>query len=106
MYKEFIRTIVYTAFLCLLLVSLGLANTAQYTYDTLNRLEQVQYEDGTIIHYTYDAAGNRTAREVIAVTPPSSDPVADPGSNLTIMITGSTVYLNGSGSYDPGGLSL
>ncbi|MEW6657337.1 MAG: PKD domain-containing protein [Thermodesulfobacteriota bacterium] len=107
MYKEFIRTIVYAAFLCLLLVSLGLATTAQYTYDTLNRLDQVQYEDGTIIHYTYDAAGNRTAREVIAVTPPPyQPPVANPGPNQTIWITGSTVQLNGSGSYDPAGLPL
>ena len=32
--------------------------TAQYTYDNLNRLVQVQYDDGTVIQYTYDAAGN------------------------------------------------
>lgn len=82
------------------------ATTAQYTYDTLNRLTQVQYDDGTIIQYAYDLAGNRISRQVQASTPTSGDPVADPGSNQTVLISGSTVYLNGSGSYDPLGLAL
>lgn len=30
----------------------------QYTYDELNRLTQVRYDDGRSISYTYDAAGN------------------------------------------------
>ncbi len=101
-----LRKIVLAVCFCLLLAAPGLAGTAQYTYDTLNRLTQVQYDDGTIIQYAYDAAGNRTARQVIASTPTSGDPVADPGSNQTILISGSTVYLNGSGSYDPLGLDL
>ena len=31
-----------------------------YTYDPLNRLTQVAYDNGTSIGYTYDAAGNIT----------------------------------------------
>ncbi|MEW6296034.1 MAG: RHS repeat domain-containing protein, partial [Candidatus Diapherotrites archaeon] len=65
---QLIKLIIGPIIICLLLATSEPATTAQYTYDTLSRLEQVQYEDGTIIHYTYDAAGNRTAREVIAVT--------------------------------------
>ena len=44
----------------------GLATTAQYTYDNLNRLVMVQYDDGTTIQYTYDAVGNRLTQEVTA----------------------------------------
>jgi len=35
-----------------------------YTYDKLNRLIRVEYADGTVITYTYDAAGNRTGMTV------------------------------------------
>lgn len=107
MKKELMKSIVSIIFFILFLIASGHAATAKYTYDNLNRLIQVQYDDGTIIQYTYDAAGNRTARQVQAVTPPVyHPPVANPGLNQTIWITGSTVYLNGSGSYDPAGLPL
>jgi len=33
----------------------------QYIYDELNRLKQVIYEDGRVVTYTFDAAGNRIA---------------------------------------------
>lgn len=35
------------------------AATALYTYDSLHRLIRVTYADGSVIRYTYDAAGNR-----------------------------------------------
>ena len=38
----------------------ALAGTATYTYDPLGRVTQVSYSNGTVITYTYDAAGNRT----------------------------------------------
>jgi YD repeat-containing protein len=38
---------------------------ASYTYDTLGRLIQVTYDNGTTITYTYDAAGNRTLKTTI-----------------------------------------
>jgi len=37
------------------------AGTIAYTYDALGRLATVTYSDGTVITYSYDAAGNRTA---------------------------------------------
>lgn len=33
--------------------------TTSYTYDSLRRLIRVTYADGSVIRYTYDAAGNR-----------------------------------------------
>jgi YD repeat-containing protein len=64
MSSRFIKTIVLAAFLCLLTASPGLAGSAQYTYDSLNRLIQVQYDDGATIQYTYDAVGNRLVKQV------------------------------------------
>ena len=46
---------------CLTAISFNIsyAETSIYTYDELNRLIQVIYEDGRRVTYTYDAAGNR-----------------------------------------------
>jgi hypothetical protein len=45
--------------LILISASLSFGDSVGYVYDKLNRLEQVQYPDGTIIHYVYDNVGNR-----------------------------------------------
>ena len=37
------------------------AGSAAHTYDSLGRLSKVTYSNGTVVTYTYDAAGNRTA---------------------------------------------
>ena len=66
MNKQLNQTIVWTFILCLLLVFPGIAFPTQYTYDNLNRLVQVQYDDGTTIQYAYDAAGNRLVQQVTA----------------------------------------
>ncbi|MDI6631181.1 MAG: stalk domain-containing protein [Bacillota bacterium] len=47
--------------LCLLVLLFGLllpAEAAQYTYDSLGRLKSVIYENGLVIEYSYDPAGN------------------------------------------------
>lgn len=38
--------------------------TIQYSYDALGRLQQVTYPSGTSVTYGYDAAGNRTSKQV------------------------------------------
>jgi len=55
----------------LLLASLctSYAGSVNYTYDALNRLIKVEYEDGKVIQYTYDGAGNRTATYVSTAAP-------------------------------------
>jgi YD repeat-containing protein len=48
------------------------AENITYTYDALNRLVRVQFANGTVIQYIYDAAGNRTSRVVNTPNPPLS----------------------------------
>ncbi len=40
------------------------AGSVSYEYDALGRLERIVYDDGTVIEFIYDAAGNRTSRLV------------------------------------------
>lgn len=47
------------ALLLCLLSPLAWAETVTYTYDNLHRLIKVEYDDGTVIEYAYDAVGNR-----------------------------------------------
>lgn len=46
-----------------------LASPVTYSYDALGRLVRVAYEDGRTIVYSYDAAGNRTAKESVISVP-------------------------------------
>ena len=41
-----------------------------YTYDNLNRLTKVVYDNGTTITYSFDALGNRTSKKVTGATAP------------------------------------
>jgi YD repeat-containing protein len=68
--------------LCFVMASLlccvsatSLAATISYEYDKLNRLKKTTYPDGTVIDYSYDEAGNRTAS---AATLPDADGDAMP----------------------------
>ncbi len=38
----------------------ALAGTTTYKYDAKGRLVEVDYPNGAVVTYTYDAAGNRT----------------------------------------------
>lgn len=57
-----LAALVFTAF-AVALPTLA-ADSATYTYDALGRLTQVTYANGTTVQYSYDAAGNRTAKVV------------------------------------------
>jgi uncharacterized repeat protein (TIGR01451 family) len=50
-----------------LAAAVGMAGTAIYQYDALNRLESVEYDDGTRILYSYDGVGNRTELSVTRI---------------------------------------
>ncbi|MCL5884660.1 MAG: PKD domain-containing protein [Deltaproteobacteria bacterium] len=72
------RLVIYTGFILLFLItaSYSHADSLNYLYDELNRLEQVQYPDGTIIRYSYDNVGNRLEKR--SVKPPVADFTASP----------------------------
>jgi YD repeat-containing protein len=64
------------AIIALILSSvIAYAGSVTYTYDGLNRLIRADYEDGTVIQYIYDEAGNRTT-VYVNTTPPTT--TADP----------------------------
>ena len=42
----------------------AMGGSVSYEYDPLGRLERIVYDDGTVIDFVYDAAGNRTSRVV------------------------------------------
>lgn len=85
------------------------SDTIKYEYDRLNRLTKVTYlSSGASIVYTYDAAGNRTAIQVLGsnlapvltgLNPPSV-PAGTRGFTLGIngnnMINGASVLINDS----------
>jgi len=48
---------------------LSYAASAQFIYDSLNRLTQIRYSDGTAITYSYDQAGNRIAENIQVILP-------------------------------------
>ena len=59
------------------------AETTNYIYDELNRLKRVVYEDGTIIEFTYDGAGNRLAMQPPDTTPPTGTITINSGEPVT-----------------------
>ena len=50
-------------------VSLTFAETANYVYDSLNRLIKVEYGDGKVVEYIYDEVGNLLETKVISTCP-------------------------------------
>jgi len=59
--SDLLKTIATAAIAATALVAANAhAGTTTYKYDTLGRVIEVDYPDGTIVKYSYDAAGNRT----------------------------------------------
>ncbi|WP_298273067.1 RHS repeat domain-containing protein [Geobacter sp.] len=66
--------------------SMAGAAVATYTYDELNRLKRVDYDDGTYIDYTYDEIGNRLTTATNAqsdTTPPLGAVIINGGAAAT-----------------------
>jgi YD repeat-containing protein len=75
-----------------------------YQYDSLNRLTNVNYGNGSVISYTYDPAGNRLTYSAVVssdTTPPTiaiTSPTTGPGYTNTT----ATINLSGNASDNVG----
>jgi YD repeat-containing protein len=83
MKNQFRKLIFLTIIFCLSSITSAFTTTAQYTYDNLNRLVQVQYDDGTTIQYAYDAVGNRLVQQVTAFSQMMSLPTGESSSSTS-----------------------
>jgi len=98
-------------------------DTTNYIYDELNRLIRVEYEDGNIIEYIYDATGNRSHLYVGkytltvnvvgngTVTKNPDQPIYSSGTNVTLTaVNGSQTFSEWSGdltgSTNPSGIEM
>ena len=81
--SERVRQWILTGVVIALILSSAIvyAGSVTYTYDSLNRLIKAEYQDGRVIQYTYDSAGNRMALYDNA-TPPIT--AADPPGGFYI----------------------
>ena len=70
-----------------------------YTYDSLNRITKLDYGNGNIEEYTYDAAGNRLTMAVFTDTDGDGIPDAWEIANF-----GNLTTANGATDYDSDGL--
>ena len=89
-------TIVAMIVSLLLSIAICYGQTVNYYYDDSNRLIRIEYPDGTVIGYSYDAVGNRVEE---ALVPPTGTPVSVSGPITTATPTyvwdaafGATMY--------------
>ncbi len=61
MRQAWIKSVLCLAIVGIMAASTAFAGTTTYKYDALGRVIEVDYPDGSIVTYTYDKAGNRTA---------------------------------------------
>jgi YD repeat-containing protein len=75
--RSVVGSITVWALLCLA----SSAPAITYTYDELDRLNEIVYDDGSRVTYTYDAAGNRLTR-VLSVDPDQDGVFFAGGANI------------------------
>jgi YD repeat-containing protein len=96
-----IGSILVLAITCIFNVCAG---NVTYSYDSLNRLTNVDYGNGSVISYNYDPAGNRLTYSAVVssdTTPPTiviTSPTTGPGYTNTT----ATINLSGTASDNVG----
>jgi YD repeat-containing protein len=90
--------------LCMVSGNRSAASGINYSYDSLNRLTNVNYGNGSVISYTYDAAGNRltysgaVANDTIA----PNISITSPTTASSYTNTTATINLSGTASDNTG----
>ncbi len=79
------------------------AQSAEFHYDDLNRLEYVVYDNNSVIIYTYDEVGNRVTKEenylgLSAIASFTAEPSEDTDFVVTFNSSGSSCFEN---TFDP-----
>jgi YD repeat-containing protein len=92
---------------CLLICALVTGSNVfgvSYSYDSLNRLTNVDYGNGSVISYTYDPAGNRLTYSgaVADDTIAPSIAITNPTSGYFFTTSNSTINLSGTASDNTG----
>jgi hypothetical protein len=88
----------------IIISSISVKGGITYTYDSLNRLTNVDYGNGSVISYTYDTAGNRltysgaVANDTIA----PSITITSPTTGSSYTNTTATINLSGTASDNTG----
>src|ERR1022692_4660812 len=99
------RIYLYSITALLLLITVGaVASSVLYSYDSLDRLTNVDYGDGSVIGYTYDPAGNRLTYSAVVSGDATSPTIAitNPTSGLTYTNSTATINLSGTASDNVG----
>lgn len=78
----FKKIMYFIAFYFIALSSLQ-SQTNSFQYDSQNRLVKVDYGNGSIINYTYDANGNISNRVITGVSLPAAPTLTSPANNST-----------------------
>jgi chitodextrinase len=105
------RRVALTTVVALLLVlplqTASHAATVTYEHDTHGRMSKATYSDGTIIDYSYDDNGNRTATVVTPGTPipPDTTPPTAPGTPTFSSITGTSATASWTAATDNVGVT-
>ncbi len=104
--KESLRRTARAAVVALLLVAplqtVTYAATVSYQHDSYGRVSKATYSDGTIVDYSYDDNGNRTASVVTPGTPipPDTTPPTVPGTPTFSSITGTSATASWTAATD------
>lgn len=85
----------------------GFASTVIYAYDSLNRLKNVNYGNGSVISYAYDAVGNRLTYSGVVAKDPTAPTISitSPTSAPSFTTRNASINLSGTAS-DNIGVSL
>jgi YD repeat-containing protein len=80
------------------------AAVISYAYDSLNRLTNVNYGNGSVISYTYDAAGNRLAYSGVVAndTVAPTIVITNPTSSSYFTNSSATINLSGTAADNTG----